>query len=188
MDDRFTVAVLADVHGNYHALDAVIGDLSSLNPDRCIFAGDIVSGGAKPRECLGGMAKLGASGVLGNMDEKVASPVCEMTEWTHRQLAKADVGLLESLPLCQRVTPPGGVAPVDDLLVVHSTPRSCRDLLWGRPLAASDIIRSQTNRSFFSRHSVFLRGSNLRGQFIKQLADTLSVSLDKYGSQCSAAV
>lgn len=129
MDDRFSVAVLADIHGNYHALQAVSEDLSSLCPDCCVFAGDIVSGGARPGECLREMDRLRASGVLGNMDEKVVSPVCRMTRWTNRQLSETDVGSLASLPLCQRVTPPGGKTPMDDLLVVHATPRSCRDLL-----------------------------------------------------------
>lgn len=46
------IAVLADIHSNLHALDAVLGDLDVRRPDVVLVAGDIVNRGTRPRECL----------------------------------------------------------------------------------------------------------------------------------------
>ena len=45
------------------------------------------------------------------------------------QLGKERLDYLQSLPRQARITPPDGKDHLDDLLIVHSTPRSCYDLL-----------------------------------------------------------
>jgi len=129
MKDHFRVAVLVDIHGNYNALQAVLDDASGFAPDCYVFGGDIVSGAGQPRQCMEELRRLNAKGTLGNMDEKVLDGDCEVTTWTKHQLPEEDLQILASLPLTQRICPPGGESPADDLLVAHSTPRSCHDLL-----------------------------------------------------------
>lgn len=46
------IAVLADVHANYLALQAVVADVDAWMPDRVIVAGDLVNRGPRSRECL----------------------------------------------------------------------------------------------------------------------------------------
>jgi predicted phosphodiesterase len=123
------VAVLFDVHGNYFALKAVLQDAAAYNPNCYIFGGDIVSGAGQGKKCLDEYRRVAAIGVLGNTDEKVLSEACELTSWSNHQLSEGDLRLLSSLPLCKRIHPPGRKGPDDDLLIVHSTPRSCNDFL-----------------------------------------------------------
>jgi diadenosine tetraphosphatase ApaH/serine/threonine PP2A family protein phosphatase len=129
MKDPFRVAVLVDIHGNYYALQAVLDDVAGFAPDCYVFGGDIVSGAAQPRQCMEKLRRLNAKGTLGNMDEKVLEEDCAVTTWTKRQLQAEDIQILASLPLTQRICPPGGESPRDDLLIAHSTPRSCQNVL-----------------------------------------------------------
>lgn len=46
------IAVIADIHGNLRALNAVTADLDARRPDIVLVAGDIVNRGPIPRECL----------------------------------------------------------------------------------------------------------------------------------------
>lgn len=129
MKDHFRVVILVDIHGNYFALQAVLADASEFAPDCYVFGGDIISGAAQPKQCMEKFKSLNAKGALGNMDEKVINEACELSSWTKNQLLKEDLKILASLPPVQRICPPGGKSPKDDLLVTHSTPRSCSDFL-----------------------------------------------------------
>ncbi len=46
------IAVLADIHANLAALDAVLADVDAWKPDRVFVAGDTINRGPRPLECL----------------------------------------------------------------------------------------------------------------------------------------
>ncbi|HMP73422.1 MAG TPA: metallophosphoesterase family protein [Kiritimatiellia bacterium] len=46
------IAVLADIHSNWHALHAVVDHLLVSRPDRVLLAGDVINRGPRPRDCL----------------------------------------------------------------------------------------------------------------------------------------
>jgi predicted phosphodiesterase len=46
------IAVLADIHANYVALQTVVAHIDQWRPDLVIVAGDIVNRGTRPAECL----------------------------------------------------------------------------------------------------------------------------------------
>jgi protein phosphatase len=126
---RFSVAILADVHGNADALQAVLEDLRANPTDRVVLGGDLVMNGAKPAEALRLLRDLGAPGVVGNTDLYVLNGIDSMATWVQTHLKEDDLAYLAALPVSLRVTPPGGRSPDDDLMVVHSTPRDPDDLL-----------------------------------------------------------
>ena len=66
--------VIADVHGNLPALEAVLSDCGSY--DSLWFLGDAVDLGPWPRECVELVSRLSAEGVVGNHDEMVLK--CEL--------------------------------------------------------------------------------------------------------------
>src|SRR5690242_21090839 len=69
------IAVLADVHGNLTALEAVLADVEEEGFDLVVSAGDVVSG-PQPRECLERLAALGDDRirwVMGNADREVVA-------------------------------------------------------------------------------------------------------------------
>lgn len=125
----FKVAVLADVHGNLHALEAVLSDVIRHSPAAVVLAGDLVMNGPHPAEVMAVVRQLDAPTVIGNTDKEVLTGTDIVAKWTRERIGEEGVRYLQALPLGRRVTPPGGISPTDDLLVVHATPRSCDDLL-----------------------------------------------------------
>lgn len=61
-------AVLADIHGNLEALNAVCEDMGSQQIDEYLCLGDIVGYGADPEECVRIIRDLGCLCVAGNHD------------------------------------------------------------------------------------------------------------------------
>ena len=68
------VAVLADIHGNLPALDAVLGDIDAAGVDAIVLNGDIATG-PMPAETLDRLAELGekATWVRGNADRELVA-------------------------------------------------------------------------------------------------------------------
>src|SRR5215218_5511886 len=66
------VAAIYDVHGNLPALEAVLADLQSINPDLIVVGGDVVAG-PMPAEVLDPLAALSESicVVRGDADREV---------------------------------------------------------------------------------------------------------------------
>jgi putative phosphoesterase len=68
------IAAIYDVHGNLPALEAVLADLESVNPDLLVVGGDVVAG-PMPTEVLDRLAVLGESicFLRGNADREVVA-------------------------------------------------------------------------------------------------------------------
>jgi protein phosphatase len=129
---RYTVAILADIHGNADALEAVLNDLDAYSPDEVMLGGDLLMNGPKPAECIAKIRSLGVPGVVGNTDLYILDPserIDPVAAWARQQLSDEDLVYLTQLPIQQRITPPNAISPDQDLLVVHSTPRDPDDLL-----------------------------------------------------------
>ena len=52
MQPSMKIAVLADIHANYIALQTVAYHVDAWRPDYVIVAGDVVNRGPRPQECL----------------------------------------------------------------------------------------------------------------------------------------
>ena len=66
-----TVAILADVHSNLPALEAVLAEVEQCGAGSIVILGDIVGYGASPAECVAQVRKLGAACVMGNHDVEI---------------------------------------------------------------------------------------------------------------------
>ena len=67
------LAVVADIHGNLAALEAVLADMAGRRIDATIDLGDCVSGPLWPRETLDALRRLSWPTVRGNHDRAVAT-------------------------------------------------------------------------------------------------------------------
>jgi predicted phosphodiesterase len=76
------IAILADIHGNLTALDAVLADLRHQKPDVIYHGGDLAFGGCNPAEVIDCIIQEGWQGVLGNTDEML---------WDQRGTARAGI-------------------------------------------------------------------------------------------------
>ncbi|MGH6926267.1 MAG: metallophosphoesterase family protein [Propylenella sp.] len=113
------LAVIADIHGNVLALDAVLADLSRHAPDLVVNLGDCVSGPLWPRETMERLNALGAPTVRGNHDREVSAAVASADlgpsdRYAHGQLTAEQRAQLGSLPM--------QVKPAPGVLAFHARP------------------------------------------------------------------
>jgi putative phosphoesterase len=65
------IAIFSDIHGNKHALEAVLRDIDAQRPDRVYCLGDLVGYGAFPNEVIEAVRGRGIPTILGNYDDGV---------------------------------------------------------------------------------------------------------------------
>ena len=63
------LALIADLHGNAVALDAVLDDLACRRIIELVCLGDVAAGGPQPGEALRRLRALGGTVVRGNADD-----------------------------------------------------------------------------------------------------------------------
>ena len=68
------IALLSDVHGNLHALNAVLAQLSHEAIDGAVCLGDVAIFGPQPRETLARVHGLGIPVIMGNTDSWALDP------------------------------------------------------------------------------------------------------------------
>lgn len=99
------VAIISDIHANYHALSAVIEDVRDRECTEIVCLGDIVGYNAFPKQCLDYVRALNCPVVKGNHDDEVVNPsLSRMNEiarramnWTRDQLKEEDLQWLSRL-------------------------------------------------------------------------------------------
>src|SRR5579871_3567125 len=95
-------AAIADVHGNYLALEAVIADIRALGIADIVNLGDMASGPLDARRTMDALMALDATHVLGNHDRYLIDrPPEKMGVWdrpAHAQLDKAHLDWLRAIP------------------------------------------------------------------------------------------
>lgn len=111
-------AAIADVHGNYLALEAVIADIRSQGIKDIVNLGDMVSGPLDARRTLDALIALDAVHVLGNHDRYLLDrPPEKMGSWdrpAHAQLDAAHLDWLHAQPMTRVFC--------DQVFLCHATP------------------------------------------------------------------
>ncbi|MEW5868381.1 MAG: metallophosphoesterase family protein [Chloroflexota bacterium] len=127
------IAVLTDVHSNFHSLSAVLEDLTREKPDRIVGAGDMVgcSAYAGAAAVWQALHEAQVPLVLGNEEARILdyhSPAPH-NHWKHSiqfrplqyratQFAPGDIEAMRRLPVSILLDGPGG----QDVLVCHASP------------------------------------------------------------------
>jgi len=129
------IAIVSDIHGNWTALEAVVGDMRTMAPDVVLHGGDLADSGSGPVEVVDRVRDLGWAGVLGNTDEMLIRPealerfagqskapvalwerVREIAGATRAALGEERLAWMRLLPLEVRLP---------DLALVHAQPGDC---------------------------------------------------------------
>jgi len=101
------IAVIADIHANYEALEAVLGRISALGANEIICLGDVVGYNANPNECVDFVRHKKIICVLGNHDACAAgleepdgfNPLARTALfWTREHLTKENSMFLMTRP------------------------------------------------------------------------------------------
>lgn len=183
------IAILADIHGNLAALQAVIADLDAWVPDLVIVAGDTVNRGPLSRACLDLVLRMVAERnwrlLRGNHERYVlnydherdrpdfpsSGPLYELSRviaWTHGQVAE-HVATIAALPEHLQLE-----LDLGRLAVYHASTRHDRDGLTRRSSEAE--LRAQIDVTA----AVFCAG-HTHVPFVRQLDQTLVVNVGAVG-------
>lgn len=114
------IAVLADIHGNLRALDAVLADVAGQHVDLTVNLGDVVSGALQPRGTAERLGPLGFPTVRGNHERQLLTTPPERMgpsdRHAHETITAGARAWLASLP--------GTLGLPGSVLLVHGTPHS----------------------------------------------------------------
>ena len=133
---RLTIALIADIHGNLAALDAVLDALTREQLDQIVCLGDVAATGPQPREVLQRLRALECPVVMGNADAELLDltpadqeadddmrRILDISRWTAAQLDDVDRAFIASFqPTVEIPLGSGG-----SLLCCHGSPRSYDD-------------------------------------------------------------
>ncbi|MFV9503479.1 MAG: metallophosphoesterase family protein [Oscillochloridaceae bacterium umkhey_bin13] len=184
------IALLADIHGNLAALEAVIADLERWQPDTVIVAGDIINRGPQSGACLDLCLRLAAERgwhlMRGNHERYILSydrdhrdpsfpqsgPRYELmrgTAWTHAQVAH-QIATLAALPEQVRIA----LGHDETLVVYHASVRHDRDGMYAK--AAAQELHNQIEPTA----TIFAVG-HTHMPFVRRLGPTLIVNTGAVG-------
>jgi predicted phosphodiesterase len=189
------LALIADLHGNLPALEAVLAELEQETVEGIVCLGDVAVG-PQPLETLDRVEALGGPVVMGNWDEylldgtppargELADVLAEMCTWTAEQLSAGNRRYI------------GGFRKVVDiqlgdgktLLAFHGSPRSTEDeivattsderleeMLEGRQ--ASVFAGGHTHFQLLRRHgeSVLVNAGSVGLPFLRRRVGVMQIS------------
>ncbi len=176
------IAVIADIHGNLPALEAVLADLESAAPDEVLVAGDLVGRGPQGREVVEAIAAGGWRALRGNHEDyllsfrrrEVPEDWWETEEWAASRWMAAQLGeeaarYIAELPFALEP------ATAPDLLLIHGSPRS-----------NNEGLGPWTSDRELDRHLVGIRQEVLvcahtHRPMVRRLADGLVVNVGSVG-------
>jgi predicted phosphodiesterase len=150
-------AVISDVHSNLEALEVVLKDIAKKKIKNILFLGDAVGYGPNPNECIETLKAACRIMLAGNHDcavtgltdiEYFNENARAAIEWTTSVITRHNFDLLKSLPLIK-------VLPKENILLVHSTPKSPDE--WHYLLSLRD---AEVNFHFFEHRICFLGHSH----------------------------
>lgn len=161
-------AIIADIHANLEALEAVLADARAQKVTHYVCLGDVVGYNANPKECLDIIRGMGMPCVKGNHDEYCSTngplegfnpAAAQAVEWTRHQLTEEDRQWLRDLKYMRLVT---------SFSIVHATLDAPQR--WGyvfdKLAAAASLTYQNTSVCFFGHTHVpvaFVRDSVVRG-------------------------
>jgi putative phosphoesterase len=118
------IAVIADIHGNSAALDAVLADIAAQAPDLTVNLGDCLSGALDPAGTAARLMALGLPTVAGNHDRwLIDRPIAAMG--LYERLTWPEIGQPERAWLA--TLPPR--IEIEGVLFCHGTP-AADDVFW----------------------------------------------------------
>ena len=153
-------AIIADIHANLAAFEAVLGDIKQKGGVEEIWClGDIVGYGPDPHQCIELLRQYNHVCVAGNHDWAAIGKIdtsyfnpdaAAACQWTARQLSPDDIQYLESLPL---------TIEKDDFTLVHGSPR---EPIWEYIISTSIAAR---NFAFFQSQFCLVGHSHVPAVF-----------------------
>lgn len=177
------LAIIADIHGNKVALDAVLADITAQQIEHIICLGDVAALGPQPREVLQQLQALGCPVVMGNTDDWLLQPkLQERSEldaqrmqdielWGAQQLSLTDQEYIRTFQPTVEYTLGDGKA----LLAYHGSPRSYNEIL---QVTTPD---AELEQAFAGFHADVMVGGHTHTQMLRRYKDGLVLNPGSVG-------
>lgn len=156
-------AVIADIHSNFHALEATLEDFKIVHPDFVIVAGDFINRGPQPREVMQVLrANSHWTKLRGNHEDYViaqccdydahnplSNPIWQPARWTAGQLHK-NASEFSHLPIRTELE-----IGAQRVLVVHGLPHLNNDGVFAKTSddEIREMLRHETPDLFICAHT-----------------------------------
>ena len=177
------IAILADIHGNLSALEAVLTDLAQTRPDQVVVNGDLVNRGPHSHQVVERLGNAGLSFTLGNhdhlvvqwarQDPKIASlfpdPLFSNLNWVVQQMNPGQLEWLDRLPYQLHLEELG-------TRIAHGSPRHYRE---GYDERLSETAFDEIARDYPAR---VLVGSHTHHPYIRQRDGVLMLNTGAVGA------
>lgn len=117
------LAIFSDIHGNLHALKAVLAAIDEMGLTEMICLGDVVGYGARPNECCAILRERGIPTLAGNHDHAAVGMIDitffndiakRAVYWTRDNLDKENEEWLRERPYVETMSP--------EFYFVHASP------------------------------------------------------------------
>jgi len=174
------IAILADIHGNILALEAVIKDLQRRGVDTVVTLGDQISGPLWPQETAQFLMKQDWFQIAGNHDRQLVNKDPASfgltDQYTDSIINTAERNWLRTLPATMTIE--------DEILLFHGTPTSDRDYFLDSirhgdvQLANSNEIQSRIGGN---HHKVLLCGHSHIARCVTLSDQTLIINPGSVG-------
>ena len=162
MTDKVQLALLSDIHGNLHALDAVLADIAKRpGIGGRYHIGDLVGYQAHPNEVVARLDAEGIPGVAGNYDSTVAhrykhcgcrsenaeqeAQAHESFSWTLANVSETSRAALAALPFRLDIKPLGGHVAGPTVILLHATPTN--NLVYVTEDRTDDFLRKMAEQA-----------------------------------------
>lgn len=150
------MGILADIHSNLEAFEAVLLELEKLKIKKIWHLGDIVGYGPNPNKCIELIKKKKIISLAGNHDLAVLGKIsinnfnpyaAQAVKINAQELSEENKKFLESLPLTLK--------PKENVILTHG---SIRDPVWEYLL---EIAQAKENFSLFKEKVLFVGHSHI---------------------------
>ena len=177
------VALIADIHGNLIALEAVLANIGKEHVDQIICLGDVGTTGPQPGQVIKRLQDIACTVVMGNADAWLLDPqpsnktdaasryLAEIDLWCRRQLSRAD---LEYVHTFQQTV---------EILLNSSTRLLC---FHGSPRSNTEIIESTTPEEVLDRmlsgiHAMVMAGGHTHTHMLRRYREIIIINPGSVG-------
>ncbi|HEU5349944.1 MAG TPA: metallophosphoesterase family protein [Ktedonobacterales bacterium] len=141
------IAIIADIHGNAVALNAVLDDIARERAERIVCLGDVAAFGPQPGEVVARLRDSGCPVVMGDTDATMLVPEAPATNELLRRLQEIEVWGAARLTATDRAVI-AAFAPTIALTLGHGVSLLCYH---GSPQSFKDRINATTSDEELAR-------------------------------------
>jgi putative phosphoesterase len=177
------IALIADMHGNLTAFNAVLDDIAQRDIDQMVCLGDVAALGPQPREVLARLQALGCPIVMGNTDANLLEPklkettdedqrnMQEVSYWCAQQLSASDQDFIRTFQPTIEVA----LAPDKTLLCFHGSPRSFNEII------VATTPEEELETIFANVSATIMAGGHTHIQMFRRFEDVLLLNPGSIG-------